>query len=191
MALDLAFAPSDDANVYIAVYPGDLYRSTDGGQTWELIAQGVTSGIRLQDPDPDMPRPALTALAVDPTDPNRLYAGFFRGGVMISHDGGVTWEVASFGLAPETSVRDLVADAAHPGVVYAATHDSGVFVSVGVAWPQRRDLDTNQRGADHPRRAGSIALGGWQRALPGDGGRRCLPAGYATSVATGANRPIT
>ena len=134
MASDLAFAPN--GVVYVSVYPGDLYRSTDDGESWELVASQITAGIKLHDPDPDIHGAALTALAVDPQIPNRLYAGFQRGGVMISQDGGASWAGSSSGMNPETSVLDLVADRANQGVLYAATPDSGVYVSTdgGATW---------------------------------------------------------
>ncbi len=134
MATDLAFAP--DGTAYVAVYPGDLYRSTDGGENWAQVAETITAGINLHDPDPDLPGAVLTALAVDPHNPERLYAGFQRGALMVSEDGGLTWRSSSSGLNPETSVSDLVADPAHPGVLYAATVDSGVYVSTdsGATW---------------------------------------------------------
>ncbi len=134
MGLDLDF--STNGSVYVAVYPGDLYRSSDGGENWVLVAQQIAAGVELQDPDPDLPGPALTALAIDPHNPDRLYAGFFRGGVMVSDDGGVSWRAASLGMNPETSVLDLVADPANANVIYAATHDSGVYFSAdgGATW---------------------------------------------------------
>lgn len=134
MATDLAFA--HDGAVYVSVYPGDLYRSTDHGESWVSVASKINSGITLQDPDPDLPGAALTALAIDPQNPNRLYAGFQRGGVMVSQDGGVSWTASSSGMNPETSVLDLVTDLANPGVLYAATPDSGVYVSTdsGATW---------------------------------------------------------
>lgn len=132
MATALAFAP--DGRAYVAVFPDDLYRSSDDGQQWELVGRGFLNEIAAG--DPDMPGPALAALSIDPFDADRLYAGFLRGGVMVSEDGGRSWRQSSAGMPPETSVRDIVSDAAHPGVIYAATRDSGVFVSLdgGASW---------------------------------------------------------
>lgn len=127
MATDLAFA--SDGIVYAAVYPGKLYRSSDGGDSWSLVAESITAGISVEDPDPDIAGPAMIALVVDPRDTAKLYAGFSRGGVMISVDGGISWADASSGMNPETSVSDLVVDQANPDVLYAATPDSGVYVS--------------------------------------------------------------
>lgn len=134
LATDLAFA--HDGVVYVSVYPGDLYKSTDDGETWVLITSQIAAGIQPVDPDPDIPGAAMTALAVDPQNPNRLYAGFQRGGVMVSQDGGISWTGSSSGMNPETSVLDIVADPANPGELYAATPDSGVYVSTdsGATW---------------------------------------------------------
>jgi photosystem II stability/assembly factor-like uncharacterized protein len=131
---EVAFGPK--GNAYVAIEPGDLYRSTDGGETWELLVRNLTSGIELQDSDPALSGPVLTSLAVDPQNPDRLYAGFTRGGVMVSEDGGASWQASSSGMVPEASIMDLVTDRANPGVVYAAALDSGVYRSTdgGETW---------------------------------------------------------
>ena len=139
MATDLAFAV--DGSIYAAVYPGKLYHSSDNAENWELVADNIAAGVKLADPDPDMPGPAMIALAVDPQNSAKLYAGFSRGGVMISDDGGASWAAASSGMNPETSVNDLVTDQANSGVIYAATPDSGVYVSTdgGGTWTAIND----------------------------------------------------
>lgn len=136
-AMDLAFGP--DGSVYAALYPGNIYRSEDNGATWEALAEQINSAFEIT--DPDMPGPSITALAVSSRDPHTLIAGFRRGGVMVSHDGGRTWAISSAGLAPETEVLDLLADPAHPGVVYLAAADSGVFISRddGETWQALND----------------------------------------------------
>jgi photosystem II stability/assembly factor-like uncharacterized protein len=134
MATELAFAP--DGSAYVAVYPGDLYRSSDGGDNWDLVAQNITSGIVTENWDPDTRVPAMIALSADPYKPFKLYAGFSKGGVMVSEDGGVNWRASSAGMVPEAAIFDLIADAAHPGVIYAASADSGVYISMdsGATW---------------------------------------------------------
>ncbi|MBT3338159.1 MAG: hypothetical protein HN975_17395 [Anaerolineae bacterium] len=137
MATELTFAP--DGTAYVSIYPGDLYRSTDGGQNWEMVAQNITSGIEVS--DPDMGTPILIALAVDAQNPQKLYAGFTRGGVMLSEDGGATWQASSSGMPPETSIFDFAVDGAHPNTIYAASNDSGVFQSSdgGQTWQTIND----------------------------------------------------
>ncbi|MFQ6100826.1 MAG: family 16 glycoside hydrolase [Anaerolineae bacterium] len=132
--LNLAFSPQG-TRVYAAVYERSVYHSDDGGQTWELVCQDA--GTHMPPPsDPDMPRSSLMALAVDPADPNKLYAGFLRGGLAVSRDGGATWTPSSAGMPPEASVRAIVADPTNPNVVYAGAIDSGVYVSTdgGQTW---------------------------------------------------------
>jgi photosystem II stability/assembly factor-like uncharacterized protein len=139
MAMDVVFAP--DGSLFLALYPGELYRSFDMGRNWALISADISSQVSLSDPDPDMQGPFLKALLVDPFEPNKLYAGFARGGIMLSEDAGQTWRNASFGMDPEATVSDLVADLTRQGVIYAATLESGVYVSTdgGTTWMSIND----------------------------------------------------
>ena len=60
----------------------------------------------------------VTALAVDPTDPNSVYVGT-DGGVFATHDDGSTWTSAPVGAVAPGAVSSLVVDGA--GRVYAGT----------------------------------------------------------------------
>lgn len=128
---------------YAAASPDTIYRSEDGGQTWQVVAEGLASRIQLE-PSPDRDvriTPILISIAVDPSDPNRLFAGFADGGLMISADGGQSWEISAAGLLPETSVVAVETDPAHPGVVYLGSPNSGVFCSTdsGRGWTALND----------------------------------------------------
>jgi len=128
---------------YAAASPDTIYRSEDGGQTWQVVAEGLASRIQLE-PSPDRDvriTPILISIAVDPSDPNRLFAGFADGGLMISTDGGQSWEISAAGLLPETSVVAVETDPAHPGVVYLGSPNSGVFCSTdsGRGWTALND----------------------------------------------------
>lgn len=138
-ALNIAFAADGD-RVYAAVYPARVYRSDDGGATWEQVSADTTQGMPPPS-DPDMPRTAPLALAVDPTNRERVYLGFVRGGVAVSDDGGATWRFSSAGMPPEASVKVIVVDPTDPQVVYAGTAESGVFVSTdgGGTWRELND----------------------------------------------------
>jgi photosystem II stability/assembly factor-like uncharacterized protein len=83
----------------------------------------------------------LRALAIDPQNPNKLYAGITGGGIMLSEDGGINWQLSAAGMLPETSVFDLAADAAHPDVVYATSNDAGVYRTTdgGESWAAIND----------------------------------------------------
>ncbi|NNF70319.1 MAG: hypothetical protein HKN01_11150, partial [Acidimicrobiia bacterium] len=112
----LAFAPSDPTVAYAGIgayftpsffddwMPGaGIYRSDDSGRTWrpandELIATAHVSGV-----------------AVDPGDPDRVFAATVNQGLVRSEDGGASWrtvssrdDIAIFAVAVNPSDPDLV-----------------------------------------------------------------------------------
>jgi len=64
-------------------------------------------------------------LAVDPADPDTVYAGLHEGGVRRTHDGGRTWIDCSL---PEPAVFSLAVGRAD-GAVYAGTEPSALYRS--------------------------------------------------------------
>jgi hypothetical protein len=88
-----------------------------------------------------------TSLAVDPLDPNTLYASQGRGAIRKSVDGGLTWTDLHSGLpAPLPSVQAIAIDPSRSSTVYAGTGE-GVFKSMdkGATWKSASDglLDTD------------------------------------------------
>ncbi len=99
---DLEFAPDDPGTIYAASWRGErkpwtiisgsmeggIYRSTDGGDTWEHLTQGLPTGLR-----------GKGDLAVSAGDPDRVYALIEapgdEGGVFRSDDRGDTWRLVS------------------------------------------------------------------------------------------------
>ncbi len=84
-----------------ALIPGaphfGLYRSTNGGESWQLVNQGAPELCTATPPDvvsaggtPCSPRGARRVM-IDPVDPNTVYASFFARGIWRSNDGGTTW----------------------------------------------------------------------------------------------------
>jgi hypothetical protein len=85
----IVFDPTNPNTVYAAGVAGGIWKSTDGGLTWNVA-------------DDLMLNLAVCALAIDPTDPDVLYAGtgegyygsnvFVRGlGIFKSTDAGASW----------------------------------------------------------------------------------------------------
>jgi photosystem II stability/assembly factor-like uncharacterized protein len=123
----IAVAPSDSGIVYVASGEGlrrpdlsvgdGIYKSTDSGKTWQHL--GLRDGQQIP------------ALAVDPHDPNRLFAAVLghpygpneERGIFRSADGGQTWQKVLY-KDPNTGGSDVVIDPAHPNVVYAALWES-------------------------------------------------------------------
>ncbi len=93
---------------------GGVYRSIDGGATWEELQGGLPRGV-------------TRALVIDPSSPGTLYAGKTGGpGVFKSTDGGDCWSAVNLGLA-QTTVTALAIDPEHPATLYAGTRDVTEF----------------------------------------------------------------
>src|SRR5258708_17799968 len=78
--------------VYAGTEPSSLYRSEDGGLSWQLLPalRELPSASRWSFP----PRPwthHVRTIALHPADPESLAVGIELGGVMRSRDGGKTW----------------------------------------------------------------------------------------------------
>jgi photosystem II stability/assembly factor-like uncharacterized protein len=70
---------------------------------------------------------SISAIALDPSNPNTLYAGTYSAGIFKSTNGGSKWSPANAGLANQ-SVRNIAINSGDPRVLYAGT-DSGLFKS--------------------------------------------------------------
>jgi len=93
---------SEPGTWYAGTSPHGLFRSDDGGVTWEPLpglndhpAYRVWMG-GPQDGTPDGPK--LHSIIVDPRDPAHLYLGMSSGGVHESLDAGRTWAPIIKGL---------------------------------------------------------------------------------------------
>ena len=99
-----------------------VYSSEDGGGTWTARRGGLGS-------------PAVTALVLDPSSPDTLYAGTDRDGVFKSTNGGATWSSSSVGLG-SPFISALVINPMATSTLYAATYGARVYKSVngGASW---------------------------------------------------------
>ncbi len=94
--------PSEPGLWYAGTSPQGLFRSNDGGVTWEPFSYinddpqyRVWMGS-VQDGTPDGPK--LHSILIDPRDPAHLYFAMSGGGVHESVDGGRTWTSLVQGL---------------------------------------------------------------------------------------------
>ncbi len=106
------------AVIYAGTNGGGVFKSTDGGTTWNPFNTGLTNYI------------VQGMATIGGAAP--VYAATQGGGVFKSTGGGA-WATVNFGLS-SLDVRALVVDAA--GNVYAATNGGGVFktTSAGASW---------------------------------------------------------
>ncbi len=111
------------ARLYAAT--GDaIARLAEEGEIWTVELSLSGSGAQC--------------LAVDPADPETVYAGLREGGVRRSVDGGRTWVDCRL---PEPGVFSLAVSAAN-GAVYAGTEPSRLFRSddQGESWAELEAL---------------------------------------------------
>jgi len=91
------FCPENPGTVYVALreptytsggttyYPGGVFKSTDGGLTWENKSTGL-------------PIDYVYDLAIDPNNPDIIYTAMHRTGVYKTTNGGESWMVKNNGL---------------------------------------------------------------------------------------------
>jgi photosystem II stability/assembly factor-like uncharacterized protein len=126
----LAIDPEDAEKIYVSIAGTGLLRSTDGGGSWTPIGEGL----------PSLP---VIAMAIDPRQPDTLFAGVAAGmlapgggGIYRSTDGGHHWQPSGTGLNPEALVRTIVVDPTDSDTIYAGDHTGGVYISRdgGATW---------------------------------------------------------
>lgn len=140
----IAVAPSDGKIVYVASGEGlhrpdlsvgdGIYRSDDAGKTWKHL------GLRDSQQIP--------AIAVDPRNPNRVFAAVLghpygpsaERGIFRSEDGGTTWKKVLF-RDDRTGGSDVVIDPKDPQVVYASLWEE----TLG-PWEDGNDYDGTHGG---------------------------------------------
>jgi photosystem II stability/assembly factor-like uncharacterized protein len=127
------FEPSlnDPDTVYAGVEDAALFRTTDGGQTWNELPglRGHGSGPKWQ---PGAGGLCLHTILLDPGNANRLFVAISAAGTFRSDDGGATWKAINRGLRSE-GIPDTSAEVGHcvhrialhpsrPGVLFMQKH---------------------------------------------------------------------
>jgi photosystem II stability/assembly factor-like uncharacterized protein len=121
----LAVDPLDPLTVYAGAPDsgGGVFKTSDGGQTWEPMRNGMPLGS------------SVLSLAIDPSRHATLYAGTFGGGIYKSTDGGVSWTPRNQGVNVDNQIFALAVTPGSPDTVLAGS-ERGVYRSVngGATW---------------------------------------------------------
>src|SRR5262249_38702206 len=110
-AITLVINPKNASILYAGTFTfsdeiiGGVYKSTDGGNNWRRLTLSFD----------------IEVLAIDPVNPETIYAGTFMNGVYKSTDGGANWNAASAGLG--NNIRALKIDPKNPNILYAGAGD--------------------------------------------------------------------
>jgi photosystem II stability/assembly factor-like uncharacterized protein len=135
----IARDPSTLSTLYAASSAGGLFKSIDGGNAWIALDNGVPQASRSFD--------TFFSIAIDPSNPNTLYAGcylcllsnFTYSGIFKSSDGGQSWSVVN-------SDGAIVAIApSNPSTLYAGSfNNNGLLKSTdaGQSWTDLGPLGT-------------------------------------------------
>jgi photosystem II stability/assembly factor-like uncharacterized protein len=129
-----------DGELYAGGDPGPLFKSTDGGLTWELN-RGLWEHPSRGEWQPGNGGLCLHTIVPWPNDPNRLLVAISAVGVWLTEDGGETWRVANDGIVlrymPEEAraaatmnhcVHDVRRSPSRPERLFMQFHD-GVYRS--------------------------------------------------------------
>jgi photosystem II stability/assembly factor-like uncharacterized protein len=128
------------ARLWAGTAPGGLFRSDDGGKTWELLRGLWDRSERAKWFGGGYDHPAIHSICRDPRDPRTLRLAISCGGVWLTTDEGKTWENVGTGLFAEfmppelrgdlaiQDVHQMVQCPAVPGHVWVQ-HHNGVFYS--------------------------------------------------------------
>jgi photosystem II stability/assembly factor-like uncharacterized protein len=110
-----AQAPSNPKVLFAGTLEG-VFRSADGGATWELISPPGSKELH-----------EVESLAVDPADPNIVYAGTWHL-PWKTVDGGKNWKNIKQGVIEDSDVFSIIVDSARNSTVYLSAC-SGIYKS--------------------------------------------------------------
>lgn len=133
---DIEYSPSTDTvyaatgisaiegNVDRGTLGSGLYRSVDGGISWQQIHGGLENTTQ-----------SFFDIAIDPTNVSILYVGTMDDGVFKSVNGGDEWDSVNHGLTPKW-IRAIEIDPLNPKTIYAGADQAGIWKSVngGESW---------------------------------------------------------
>ncbi len=97
--------------VFAGVEDAALFRSTDGGQTWQELAGLRSAKGHLWQPGAG--GMCLHTIVQDPSNPRRIYIAISAAGVFRTDDAGKTWRPANRGLKSQYELPDPDAEVGH------------------------------------------------------------------------------
>ena len=135
---------TDPDTVYAGAEDAALFRTTDGGKTWEELPGLRSAKGHLWQPGAG--GMGLHTIVLDPTNPKRIFIAISAAGVFRTDDGGKTWRPANRGLKSPYELPDPDAEVGHcvhriamhpsrPGVLFMQKHwDVMRSDNAGEAW---------------------------------------------------------
>jgi photosystem II stability/assembly factor-like uncharacterized protein len=105
-----------NSSVLVAGALDGVFRTIDGGDTWVRLSPASSADIKN-----------VESVAVDPKDPNTVYAGTWHLAWKTS-DAGANWQHINKGMIDDSDVFSVIVDHDNPSIVFASAC-SGIYKS--------------------------------------------------------------
>jgi len=161
-----------DTRIWVAGTRRGIFRSRDGARTWERITPA--DNAELQNID---------SLAIDPSNPEIIYAGTYHL-PWKTVDGGRTWTSTASGMIDDSDIMSLRIDATNPRRIFSSAC-SGIYRSddAGASWTKlqgipyasRRTQQILQDSADPHSLYAATTQGLWRSTDFGESWNRVTP----------------
>jgi photosystem II stability/assembly factor-like uncharacterized protein len=119
---------TDPDTVYAGVEDAALFRSLDGGNTWQELPglRGVKGNLWA----PGAGGMCLHTIIQDPSDPKRIFTAISAAGTFRTDDGGHTWRAINHGLQSNFELADPNAEVGHcvHSITMHPSHPSVLFM---------------------------------------------------------------
>ncbi len=162
----LADAGTDQAteSLWCGTLPGGLFRSDDGGASWQLNRPLWDKPERKGWFGGGYDWPGIHSVCVDPRNAQRVLIAISCGGVWLTEDGGASWRAHADGMRAEympperaydPNIQDphiMVASREHPDALWVQ-HHNGIFRSTdgAASWQEIKDIPPVPDSASPPR----------------------------------------
>ena len=94
---------SEPGVVYAGTQPAGLFRSEDGGRSWQPVDALNRHPTRARWNGTGGGESCVHSIEVDPRDASRIYLAISAGGSFATSDGGKSWEIFSHTAIPQTT----------------------------------------------------------------------------------------
>jgi hypothetical protein len=161
--------PKEPGVIWCGTLPGGLFRSADGGDSWELNRPLWDEPRREEWFGGGADQPGIHSICVDPRNTRHVTIGVSCGGVWTTRDGGGSWQIGGNGMRAEfmpperqfdPNIQDphmIVQCRSNPDVLWVQ-HHNGIFRSTdgAASWTEITDVKPSVFGfavAVHPKDA--------------------------------------